>query len=380
MFKYIVVGSGFAGAVIAERIASKLKEKVLVIEKRNHVGGNCFDYKDENGILIHKYGPHIFHTEYEDVFRYLSNFTEWDLYHHRVLAFVDGKKVPIPFNFNSIDMLFPEILAKKLQEKLLTRFHYGTKIPIVRLREEQDPDLKFLADFIYEKIFLNYTLKQWGIKPENLDPEVTGRVPVVIGRDDRYFHDRYQVMPKEGYGKLFERMLRNENIKIMLNTDFREVINIDIEDKKIYFFGQEFNGKLIYTGGIDELLNYKYGALPYRSLKFDIRIVEEEFFQEVATVNFPNDYDFTRITEYKHLNFVPVEKTAIAYEYPEDYEVGKVAYYPVFTSQAKENYRRYRELASCFKNLILVGRLAEYRYYDMDDVIKRALEVFEENI
>ncbi len=377
MFDYLIVGSGFAGSVIAERIANVLNKKVLIIEKRNHIGGNCYDYKDENGIIIHKYGPHLFHTNDKQVFDYLSNFTDWNIYHHKVLAFIDGKKVPIPFNFNTIEQLFPSTLAKKLQEKLLSRYKYGSKVPILELKKEEDKDLKFLADFVYEKVFKNYTAKQWNMKPEDIDPEVTARVPVFIGKDDRYFNDKYQAIPKDGYTKIFERMLKHPNIKLMLNTDYKEVIDIDFENKKIYFFGNEFKGKLIFTGMIDELFNYKFGKLPYRSLDLRFETIEKEQFQEVATVNYPNDYNFTRITEFKHIHPAKTEKTTILKEYPKEYKEGDTPYYPVFTPENRQKYNQYRELLTDFEQIVPVGRLADYRYYDMDDIVKKALEVFE---
>jgi UDP-galactopyranose mutase len=381
MFDYIVVGAGFAGSVIAERIANKLNKKVLIIEKRNHIGGNCYDYKTKEGIIVHKYGPHLFHTNYKDVFDYLSNFTDWHIYHHKVLAFIDGEKVPIPFNLNTLYMVFPESLARRTEEKLLKKYSYNSKVPILKLKEEDDEDLKFLADYIYQKVFLNYTAKQWGMKPEDIDPEVTARVPVYISKDNRYFTDKYQAIPTEGYTKIFERMLDNSNIKLMLNTDFTEVIKIDLENGKIYFFGQEFKGKLIFTGMIDELFEYKFGELPYRSLDLRFETLDKDWFQEVATVNYQNDYDFTRITEFKHIHPVDVNKTVILKEYPKHYKAGKdIPYYPVFTKENSELYNKYKELAEKFENIVLVGRLAEYKYYDMDDIVKRALEVFKEKV
>ena len=381
MFNYIVVGAGFTGSVIAERIANVLNQKVLIIEKRNHIGGNCYDYKDENNIIVHKYGPHLFHTDYKEVFDYLSNFTDWIIYHHKVLAFIDGKKVPIPFNFNSIEMLFPSFLLNRIVEKLLKKYSYGAKIPILELKKESDEDLKFLADFVYEKVFKNYSAKQWGLRPEEINPEVTARVPIFIGRDNRYFSDRYQAIPNEGYSRIFERMLNHPNIKIMLNTHFKEVLNIDFESKKIYFMGQEFRGKLIFTGMIDELFDFKYGYLPYRSLELKFQTIEQEHYQEVAVVNYPNDYDFTRITEFKHIHPTKSERTTILKEFPKAYKANiDIPYYPVFAKENQELYNKYKEEADRFENLILVGRLAEYRYYDMDDVIKRALEVFEESV
>jgi len=381
LFNYIVVGSGFAGAVIAERIASVLNQKVLIIEKRNHIGGNCYDCKDENNIIVHKYGPHLFHTDCKDVFDYLSNFTEWQLYHHRVLAFIDGKKVPLPFNLNSIYEVFPQELAKRLEVRLIEKYGYGTKIPILELLKEEDQDLKFLANYVYEKIYKNYTMKQWGLKPEEISPQVTARVPIYVSRDNRYFTDKYQVIPKDGYNKIFERMLNHPNIKIMLNTDFKEVISIDFENKKIYFLGQEFKGKLIFTGMIDELFNFKYGFLPYRSLDLRFEMIEQEYYQEAPVVNYPNDYDFTRITEFKHIHPTQSDKTTILKEYPKAYQPNvDIPYYPVFTKENQELYNKYKEEVDKFETLVLVGRLAEYRYYDMDDVVKRALEVFEERI
>jgi UDP-galactopyranose mutase len=381
MFEFIIVGSGFAGSVMAERIANVLNQKVLIIEKRNHIGGNCYDYRDENNIIVHKYGPHLFHTDYKEVFDYLSNFTDWHIYHHKVLAFVDGKKVPLPFNLNSIYEVFPQELAKRLEVKLIEKYGYGTKIPILELLKEEDQDLKFLANYVYEKIYKNYTMKQWGLKPEEISPQVTARVPIYVSRDNRYFTDKYQGVPKDGYTKIFERMLSHPNIKIMLNTDFKEVISIDIENKKIYFLGQEFKGKLIFTGMIDELFNFKYGFLPYRSLDLRFEIIEQEYYQEAPVINYPNDYDFTRITEFKHIHPVKSDKTTILKEYPKAYQPNvDIPYYPVFTKENQELYNKYKEEADKFENLVLVGRLAEYRYYDMDDVVKRALEVFEERI
>lgn len=380
MFEYVVVGAGLSGCVIAERIANVLGKKVLVVEKRNHIGGNCYDYVDENGIIVHKYGPHLFHTDYKDVFDYLSNFTEWRLYEHRVLANINGHKVPIPFNLTSINMLFPSEIANRIIGKLLRNFGYGNKIPILELRKTDDEDLKFLADFVYKNVFYNYTKKQWGRAPEEIDPSVTARVPVYASYDNRYFTDKYQAIPERGYTRIFQNMINNANIKLLLNTDFREIIKVDLENKKIYLFGSPFKGKLIFTGMIDELFEYRFGILPYRTLRFVFKTVNMEFFQEVATINYPNNYDFTRITEFKHIHPSDSRKTTIVYEYPEDYSLGKIPYYPMFTAEAREMYLKYLEFAKSFENIILLGRLAEYKYYDMDDAVKRALEVFEEEV
>jgi UDP-galactopyranose mutase len=379
MIDYIIVGAGLAGVVIAERIATQLNKKVLIIEKRNHIGGNCHDFKDENNILIHKYGPHLFHTNNKKVVDYLSKFTSWDIYNHEVLGYIDGKKVPIPFNFNTLYELFPNLKAKELEELLLKTYEYNSKIPILEIKKSTNKDLSFLADFIYDKIFVNYTAKQWGMKPEDMDGAVTARVPIFIGKDNRYFNDSYQMLPKYGYTKMIENMLNHKNIKLMLNTDFKEIC--EIKGKDFYLFDKKFYGKVIYTGQIDELFDYKFEELPYRSVDMRFETIEKEFYQEKATINYPNDYDFTRITEFKHIHPINSPKTTILKEYPQEYIKNvNTPYYPIFTTENQERYNQYLEYSKEFKNLILVGRLAEYKYYDMDDIVIRALEVFKENL
>lgn len=375
MFDYIVIGAGYAGSVIAERIATQLNKRVLIIEKRKHIAGNSYDLKDQNNILIHQYGPHLFHTNNKAVIDYLSQFTEWDIYNHKVLAVIDGKKVPIPFNINTLYEVFPESLAQTLEEKLLKEYPYNSKVPILELKKASDKDLQFLADFVYEKIFVHYTAKQWGMKPEEMDSAVTARVPIFVGRDNRYFNDKYQMLPSQGYTKLFEHMLDNKNIKVMLNTNFKDVMKID--DKDFYLFEQKFEGKVIYTGQIDELFDYRFGNLPYRSVNMNFETIEKEYYQEEATVNYPNNYDFTRITEFKHIHPVISGKTTILKEYPQEYVSGKnTPYYPIFTDENQEKYNQYLEYSKQFQNLVLVGRLAEYKYYDMDDIVERALTIF----
>ncbi len=378
MIDYVIIGAGLAGVVMAERIATQLNKKVIIIEKRNHIGGNCFDFKDENNILIHKYGPHLFHTNNKEVIDYLSQFTQWDIYNHEVLAYIDGIKVPIPFNINTLYEVFPQSKAKALEDKLLQTYAYNSKIPILELKKSTDKDLQFLADFVYEKIFVNYTAKQWGMKPEDMDGAVTARVPIFVGRDNRYFNDSYQSLPKNGYTNMIQNMLNHKNIKLMLNTDFKEVCYLKDED--FYLFGSKFQGQVIYTGQIDELFDYKFGDLPYRSVEMKFETVEKEFYQEKATVNYPNDYDFTRITEFKHIHPTKSDKTTILKEYPQEYIKNKnTPYYPIFTQENQFRYNLYLQYASKFNNLILVGRLAEYKYYDMDDIVERALEVFKKS-
>lgn len=380
MFDYIIIGAGMAGCVMAERIANVLDKKVLIIEKRNHIGGNCYDYYDKNGLLVHKYGPHIFHTNIKNVWGYLSQFTDWINYQHYVLGFIDGKNVPIPFNLNTLHELLPKNLSEKLEKKLIEKYGYNTKIPIIELKESEDENLKYLADFIYEKVFLNYTKKQWEMKPKELDPSVTERIPVYISKDNRYFQDQYQGIPKEGYTKMFEKMLNNKHIKIMLNTDFKEVIHLN--NNKLYLLGNKVNVKLIFTGKIDEFFCYKMGELPYRSLKFNFETISKDFYQVVGTVNYPNNYDFTRITEFKHLTGQKSFKTSIVKEYPQEYHKdikGKdVPCYPVPKKENEDLYKKYKEEAKKLDNLIFVGRLAEYRYYNMDIVIYNALKLFKE--
>uniref|UniRef100_A0A7C2P6T2 UDP-galactopyranose mutase n=2 Tax=Bacteria TaxID=2 RepID=A0A7C2P6T2_UNCW3 len=379
-FNYIIVGAGLAGSTIAERIANILGKEVLLIEKRPHIGGNCYDYRNEKNILVHKYGPHLFHTDYKDVFEYLSNFTEWRPYKHRVLALINGKKVPLPFNFNSIETLFAPKIASNLITKLVKTYGEGKKVSVKELMNSQDKDLNFLGKFVFENVYKNYSKKQWGIDPLKLGDEVLSRVPISLGRDDRYFQDIFQVVPKDGYSKIFERMLFNKKIKLILNTDFKDIIKINIMEKKIYFDGKEFKGKLIFTARIDELFNFIFGELSYRTLDLKFKTLKMNYFQEVATVNYPNDYEFTRITEFKHIHPVDSEYTTILYEYPRECKASDIPFYPLFTQEEKEKYYKYLEIAEKFDNLFLVGRLAEFKYYDMDDVVKRALDTFEEKV
>ncbi|MCX7655722.1 MAG: UDP-galactopyranose mutase [Treponemataceae bacterium] len=377
MFDYIIVGAGFAGSVIAERLASQANKKVLIIERHNHIGGHCFDYKNEHNIIVHKYGPHLFHTNNKKVFDYLSQFTEWRVYNHEVLAYIDGKKIPLPFNLNSLYELFPFSLARKYEEKLLARYPMNSKIPILELKQSSDEDLARLAEYIYEKVFLYYTMKQWNKKPEEIDSAVTARVPIFIGKDNRYFNDKYQVVPRNGYTHMFLNMLNNKNIKVMLNTNFKEVAKI--KDQAIIVFGKKYNGKIIYTGCIDELFDYKFGVLSYRSLFMEFETLDMEWYQEKATINFPCNYDFTRITEFKHIHPCETKKTTILKEYPVNFVRGEnEPYYPVFTEENTKRFQEYVEYAKKYKNILFVGRLAEYKYYNMDNIVERALEVVQE--
>lgn len=307
---WLIIGAGFTGSVIAERIASQLDQKVLVLEIRDHVGGNAHDFFDAHGTLVHKYGPHIFHTNSHKVWKYLSQFTNWRPYEHRVLAAIDGKTVPVPFNLTSLHTLFPPAEAIELEKLLVDQYGIEAKIPILRMREQVNPKLRQLADFIYENVFLGYTKKQWGLTPEELLPSVTGRVPVLVSHDDRYFQDQYQAMPVDGYTAMFNRMLNHPNIEVMLKTDYRAVSGT-----------VRFN-RMIYTATIDSYFDYVRGALPYRSVRFEIELLNKKWHQSAGQVNYPNDYNYTRITEMKHITGQDLGHTVLAIEYPEEHEIG----------------------------------------------------------
>ncbi len=377
MYDFIIVGAGFAGSVLAERIANRLRKRVLILERRAHIGGNCYDEIDsQSGVLVHRYGPHLFHTDNAEVFDYLSRFCQWRAYEHRVLARVDGQEVSIPFNFHTLHQLYDKYLARKLERKLLQTYGEGKKVPVLELMENSDESLRTLGEYIYEKIFVNYTAKQWGKKPEEIDPAVTARVPVVTAYEKRYFTDRFQAVPEEGYTKLFERMLDSENIEIRLGTESNELLCI--EDERISFDGKPYGGKVIFTGEIDALFGYRYGELAYRSLHLLFQTLPKSYFQQASVVNYPNEHSFTRITEFKHIHPSKSEKTTILKEFPIPYARGEnLPFYPLFTDTNKDTYFRYKSLADRVKNLYTIGRLAEFRYYDMDDIVARALKLFE---
>ncbi|WLD94942.1 UDP-galactopyranose mutase [Alkalihalobacillus sp. AL-G] len=368
---WLVIGAGFSGCVLAERIAKELDQKVMIIEKRDHIGGNAYDCYDANDILVHKYGPHLFHTNSKKVWDYLSTFTEWTPYQHRVLAVVEGRKVPVPFNLNSLEILFPKTYSEKMERLLIEKYGLGSKVPILTLKKDQQEEIRNFANYVYQNIFLGYTSKQWGMKPEELDPSVTGRVPVYISKDDRYFQDKYQAVPKHGYTEMFRNMLKHPNIKLLLNTDIKEIEGV---------FG---DAKKIYTGPIDSYFNYKHGTLPYRSLKFNpLYYGDRETFQETAQVNYPNDFDFTRMTEYKKITGQNVPGTTVIIEqacpyHPEMNE----PYYPIPKKEYHQLYRKYAEEAKALQGKVFfIGRLAEYKYYNMDQVVARALHVFEKEV
>ncbi len=376
-YDYVVVGSGFAGAVVADRLARCKDKKVLVIEKRSHIGGNCYDENDEYGVLIHKYGPHIFHTNSKRVYEYLSKYTEWTNYQHEVVAKVGDEYLPVPFNLNTLKMVYGEEGGKVLANKLIDQFDYGRKVPILELRNNNDEDIKGIADYVYDNIFLKYTMKQWGQKPEEIDQSVTARVPVVISGDNRYFQDMYQGMPKEGYTAIFERMLDHKNITVMLNTDACD--NIEFEENGIKVFDKYYEGNIIFTGPVDELFDHKFGRLPYRTLRFEFEHFENDY-QPKAVVNYTVSEEFTRITEYKKLTGQKIDGTTIMREYPEAYEgkEGQIPYYAIINDENVATYNKYVEELKKYEKIHLLGRLAEYKYYNIDAIVEKALQLADE--
>lgn len=364
-YKNIVVGCGLAGAVMANKLADELNETVLVVDRKNHLAGTCYDYKNEYGITVHKYGPHIFRTNSKEIWQFLSQYTQWHPFMHKVLGVVDGIEIPIPFNLNSLHKVFPIQLANRLENKLIQVFGFNRKVPILELRRTEDKDLQLLAEYIYTKVFLGYTLKQWDCTPEQLDPSVTGSVPVYISRDDRYFQEKYQAIPRLGYTKMFENMLAHPRIEVKLETDF-----LNIKQEVAW-------ERLIYTGPIEEFFCYKYGKLPYRSLKIKIETVDTDKFQNAPVVNYPENYDFTRSTEYKYFLNEKSDKTTLSFEYPENFEEGKNdRIYPILNEANQAIYNRYAADAQKMPNTYFIGRLGAYRYYDMSRTIANAFETF----
>lgn len=357
MFDYLIVGAGFAGSILAERLASRSNQKVLIVDKRNHIAGNAFDYYNEAGILIHKYGPHIFHTNSKEVFNHLSDFTEWRQYEHRVLASVDGQLVPIPINLNTINTLYGlNLSTAEVEDFLASKAEH-----IEQVRTSEDVVISAVGRELYEKFFRGYTRKQWGLDPSELDASVTARVPTRTNRDDRYFTDTYQAMPLNGYTKMFEKMLSHPHIHILLNTDYKDILE-EIPFKK-----------MIYTGPVDEFFDYKYGKLPYRSLEFKFETLEMEKFQETGTVNYPNEQSYTRITDFKYLTGQVHPRCTVVYEFP---QAEGDPYYPIPRPENAELYKKYQALASEQENTYFVGRLATYKYYNMDQVVAQALTLY----
>ena len=374
----IVIGSGVAGSVIARSLADQGK-KVLVLEKRHHIGGNCYDEFDEHGVLIHTYGPHIFHTSKKHVFDYLSRFTKWYEFGHQVVANIHGTLMPIPFNLNTLHMVYDQEKADELEAKLIATFGKESRVPILKLRESNDPDIQEIAEYVYQNVFLKYTMKQWGQKPEEIDPAVTGRVPVLVSYDNRYFQEPYQGMPLNGFTEMFENMLDHENITIKLNSDAKALMQIDVENRRIYFENNLFTGDVIYTGALDELFDCRFGRLPYRSLNFTFEHYPQDDFQGHSVVNYTVSEDYTRITEFKYLTGQHISGTTIMKEYPFAYsgKEGEIPYYAIANDENHALYHKYANLVENIPNFHLLGRLAEYKYYNIDAMCEKALELAE---
>lgn len=375
MYDSIIIGSGAAGSTVARKLA-EAGEHVLVLEKRPHIGGNCYDRPDAYGILIHEYGPHIFHTNEEDVFSFLSEFTDWYLFGHEVVANVHGTLLPVPFNLNTLYKVYGQEEGEGLEQLLLSEYGEGSRVPIMELKKSANPKIQAIADYVYENIFLHYTMKQWGQTPEEIDPEVTGRVPVLLSRDNRYFQDKYQGMPKDGYTAMFERMLAHPRITVKTSADCRGCM--EFTQDNVLFEGSEFTGNVVYTGALDELFGCEYGRLPYRSLDFRFEHLEKESFQGRSVVNYTVSEDFTRITEFKFLTGQEdTDGTTIVREYPFAYTgaQGEIPYYAILNDKNRALYQKYADKLRSLKNVYLLGRLAEYKYYNIDAIVKKALQL-----
>ena len=356
-YDWLIVGAGFAGAILAERLARVRNERVLVVDRRNHVGGNAYDHLDDAGVLIHRYGPHIFHTNSEAVFTHLSQFTAWRPYEHRVLGQVDGQLVPIPINLDTVNRLY----GLSLTSGELEAWFAARAERVAEIRTSEDVIVSRIGRELYEKFFQAYTIKQWGLDPSQLDRAVTARVPVRTNQDDRYFTDTFQAMPRDGYTHMFERMLGHPNIQVLTGTDYAE-----LAETVSY-------RRLVWTGPVDEFFDCRYGKLPYRSLRFRHETLPQKRFQSVGTVNYPQNQDYTRISEYKHMTGQDHPCTSITYEYP---TAEGDPYYPVPRPENQALYKRYEALAVVEPDTWFVGRLATYRYLNMDQVVGQALATF----
>ena len=392
-FDVLIAGAGFAGGVCARSLAEKGR-RVLVAERRSHIGGNAYDCTDSAGVLIHQYGPHIFHTNNKQVFEFLSRFTQWRRYQHKVIANLprdnpevvpahkttDGRFFfPVPFNLDSLKNAFGAKEGERLGKKLLDAYPAQSQVTILELRQNPDPEIAAIADYVYEHVFVHYTMKQWGQTPEEIDPATTARVPVFLSRDDRYFQDAYQGMPLDGYTPMFQRMLDHPNITVELNAD--AIKRLELADGTVKFDGEVFEGPVVYTGQADELFGFRFGSLPYRTLDFRHETLAQDCFQTHGTVNYTVDEDYTRITEWKHLTGQKKPGvTSIMKEYSKAYTgaEGEIPYYAIIDPDNNALYAQYAQLAAQFPDLHLLGRLAEYKYFNMDAIAGRALALADE--
>ena len=376
MEKILIVGAGLSGATMARLFAERGID-VTVIDRRATIGGNAYDHKDKNGITVQQYGPHIFHTNEKEVFDFLSRFTEWEKYEHRVLANIKGSLVPVPFNLTALFELYSKEKAENIKSILVEEVGLDKKVPILQLKKHENYEIRKFADFVYKNIFYTYTNKQWGLKPEELGEAVMNRVPVYVSYEDRYFTDEYQFMPKKGFTFMISEMLCHPRIKLKLKTDANKIITL--KEGKIYLNDKEFDGKLIYTGCIEELFNFKFGDLPYRSLKFKFKTKNKESFQKAAVVNYTTNKKYTRISEFTRFACPKADKTVIVKEYPKKFKKGKnIPYYPIPLEKNYELYNKYKQEADGYKNLYLLGRLANYKYINMDIAVLNAIRLFEQ--
>lgn len=377
-YDYIIVGAGITGITAAEQLANVYDKKVLLIDKNDHIGGNCYDYYDESGILVHKYGPHIFHTNNEEVYSYLSLFTTWNVYNHKLVCNINNTVIPVPFNLISIDKTMQDD-NQKITTALLTEYIVNDTLPLDKLKESKNPDIQKLVSYVNENIYTPYVKKIYGVDPEKIC-EVDGvNINITISYDCRYYQDKYQAVPSNGYTSMFENMLSNHNINILLEHDYNDIISIDLENKKVYFNDEEYTGQLIFTGMIDEFFNYCYGKLPYRSIVYMNETVDQIHFQENASIIYPNDYHFTEITEYKYITGQHARNTTIQFAFPTDYnpkyDETNIPYYPIITEENIELFRKYEKLTEKFPQITFMGRLCNYKHLNMDEAVQNVHDV-----
>ena len=377
-YDYIIVGAGITGITAAEQLANVYDKKVLLIDKNDHIGGNCYDYYDESGILVHKYGPHIFHTNNEEVYSYLSLFTTWNVYNHKLVCNINNTVIPVPFNLISIDKTMQED-NQKITTALLTEYIVNDTLPLDKLKESKNPDIQKLVSYVNENIYTPYVKKIYGVDPEKIC-EVDGvNINITISYDCRYYQDKYQAVPSNGYTSMFENMLSNHNINILLEHDYNDIISIDLENKKVYFNDEEYTGQLIFTGMIDEFFNYCYGKLPYRSIVYMNETVDQIHFQENASIIYPNDYHFTEITEYKYITGQHARNTTIQFAFPTDYnpkyDETNIPYYPIITEENMELFRKYEKLTEKFPQITFMGRLCNYKHLNIDEAVQNVHDV-----
>ena len=378
-YDYIVVGAGLAGGIIARKLAEEKNKRILIVERRDHIAGNTYDFEDAHGVKVQKYGPHVFHTNVDAAYEFITRFCEPVPYRTKCEAVIDGISTPSPFNFKTVDQFYSPEEAEELKVRMLDYYDHRPSVTVVEMLESKDEKIRGFAQFLFDKDYKLYTAKQWNLSPEEIDPSVLKRVPIVLSYGDTYFYDKYEFMPCGGFVELYKNLVDHPNISIELKVDALDHMTIDEASKRVLYDDEPVN--IVYTGPIDELFSYKYGVLPYRSLFFDFQMVKTDSFQQVAIVAYPQAEGYTRITEYTKM---PPQDcfgwTNAAYEYPIPYdknaEKGNEPYYPVLTDESKEKYEKYKAYADQFSNLTLGGRLAEFKYYNMDQVVLRALEIY----